>query len=79
VILFSTSAMAERLWELNGKHVQALPHRRAPGGGTGVARRPERQLSQRPGDPPSEGRAHLLGAVGDLGINGSPSALASRK
>ena len=27
-LLFSTSAMAERVWELNtGKHVQVFPHR----------------------------------------------------
>ncbi len=37
-LLFSTSAMAERVWELNtGKHVQVLPHRNraAKHGGAG--------------------------------------------
>src|SRR5437762_10419409 len=38
VCLFSTTAMAERIYELNGKHVQAFPHRNRaarPGGGGG--------------------------------------------
>ena len=34
VMVCSTPAMAVRIWELNGKHVQAFPHR-APGGRNG--------------------------------------------
>src|ERR1051326_8130471 len=77
VILFSTSAMAERIWELNGKHVQALPHRRAPGGRHGGgASSPNVSYHNGPVIHAAKVVPIFWGPSATWGINGSPSALA---
>ena len=75
VCLFSTAALAERVSDVNGKHVQVFPHRgRAarPGGGGG------QKLSYHNG--PVLHQAKVLpvfwGPSATWGTNGSPSALA---
>ena len=75
VCLFSTAAMAERIYELNGKHVQAFPHRnRAAGrggpGGQNVSYHNGPVLHQAKVVPV------FWGPSATWGTNGSPSALA---
>ena len=75
VCLFSTAAMAEPIYELNGKHVQAFPHRdRAarPGGGGG------QNVSYHNGSVLHQAKVVPVfwGPSATWGTNGSPSALA---
>jgi len=75
-LLFSTSAMAERVWELNtGKHVQVLPHRnRAAKHGGGGAN----NVSYHNGPVLHQAKVVPVfwGSSATWGTNGAPSALA---
>src|SRR5436190_607964 len=75
-LLFSTSAMAERVWELNtGKHVQVFPHRgrASKRGGPG-----SNSLSYHNGPVIHQAKVVPVfwGSSGTWGTNGAPSALA---
>ena len=75
-LLFSTSAMAERVWELNtGKHVQVLPHRNraAKRGGSGA-----NNVSYHNGPVLHQAKVVPVfwGSSATWGTNGAPSALA---
>ena len=75
VCLFSTAAMAERIYELNGKHVQAFPHRNRaarPGGAGG------QNVSYHNGPVLHQAKVVPVfwGPSATWGTNGSPSALA---
>ncbi len=75
-LLFSTSAMAERVWELNtGKHVQVLPHRNraAKHGGAGG-----NNVSYHNGPVLHQAKVVPVfwGPSATWGTNGAPSALA---
>jgi hypothetical protein len=76
LILVSTSARAERLWELNGKHVQAFPHR-APGGRHGGgSSSPNISYHNGPVIHLPKVLPIFWGSSATWGTNGSPSALA---
>ena len=71
----STSAMAERVWDLNGKHVQVFPHRGKParpgnGGSQNVSYHNGPVLHQAKVVPV------FWGSSATWGTNGSPSPLA---
>src|SRR5713101_2950405 len=75
-LLCSTSAMAERVWELNtGKHVQVLPHRNraAKHGGAGA-----NNVSYHNGPVLHQAKVVPVfwGSSATWGTNGAPSALA---
>src|SRR5438128_9147785 len=74
-IVFSTPAMAERIWELNGKHVQAFPHRlhaARHGGGSS----PYVTYHNGPVLHTAKVVPIFWGPSATWGVNGSPSALA---
>jgi len=75
VIVFSAPAMAERIYELNGKHVQAFPHRHAAGrhGGGGS---PNVSYHNGPILHHAKVVPIFWGPSATWGVNGSPSALA---
>lgn len=75
VCLFSTAAMAEPVWDLNGRHVQVFPHRNRaarPGGSGG------QNVSYHNGPVLHQAKVVPVfwGPAATWGTNGSPSALA---
>lgn len=78
LLLLSTPAMAERVWELNGRHVQVLPHRNraAKPGNRGSA-----NISYHNGPVLHQAKVVPIfwGSSATWGTNGSPSALAQQE